>query len=402
MARLTNGFLGNASGKLGNVVFAKWRDLYTARQYQPDIHDANSPAQRAQRSRMVALLQYLKPLNKNFIAFLNSKECKGSTPWAKAIKDNMRAIASNGCLIPEMLSFGNPKYAPVEISGVVYNPFIDQVTVKYSPGSHPVTQVRYPYIINSVLGQYKSPSGLPAFDTRYPMVNMPSGSFFCSFYDDNHEHVFENWWSCGWFWMMYYDTYDIDMAYNPNGTLTMPRPFTAEPLITGFNTEVQDNPVPAEAFKWEYQFRDPNWVLVLTIDTKLCNLPLEHDYTLLLWAVAFKDRSHNQGEVIEWDLKTPSLEIDLGPDGFYGSFIALYNIVDKEGVQKGRFNRVYINKGTGDTVYPYFDQIFDCNYAHPASFSLAGDQCGFCGSLDELFSDFIELWEQGVIDDGRK
>jgi hypothetical protein len=42
MARLKNGFLGNASGKLGNVVFAKWRDLFTVRSYQPDISDAKT------------------------------------------------------------------------------------------------------------------------------------------------------------------------------------------------------------------------------------------------------------------------------------------------------------------------------------------------------------------------
>lgn len=402
MARISNGFLGNASGKLGNVVFAKWREIYTARQYQPDIHDANSPAQKAQRSRMVALLQYLKPLNKNFIAFLNSKECKGSTPWAKAIKDNMQAIAPDGCLIPELLKFGNPKYPPVEMGEVIYNPFIDQVSLKYSTVSHPVTQVRYPYIINSVLGRYNSQSGLPEFDTRYPMAMMPSGSFFCSFYDDYHEHVFENWWSNGWFWMMYYDTYDIDMIYNPNNSLTMPRPFTAEPLIKGFNTDVQDNPVPVEAFKWEYQQRDSVWFLVLSLDHKLCNIPAESGYTMLLWAVALKDKTATQSDPIEWELKNATFEIELGPDGFYGSLIGLYNIVNKEGFQVGRFNRLYIDKGTGDNTYPYFDQIFDCNYAHPASFILSGDQCGFCGSIDDLFSDFIELWDQGIIHDERK
>ena len=397
MARLTNGFLGNASGKLGNVVFAKWREIYTARQYQPDIHDANSPAQRTQRSRMVALLQYLKPLNKNFISFLNSKVCKGSTPWAKAIKDNMAAVDPAGCLVPEMLSFGNPKYPAVELGEVTYNPFIDQVSLKYSAISHPVSQARYPYIINSVLGRYKSQSGLPEFDTRYPMAMMPSGSFFCSFYDDVHEHVFENWWSNGWFWMMYYDTYDIEMAFNPNDSLTMPKPFSANPIIPGFNTDVPDNPVPAEAFLWEYQQRENVWFLVLSLNLKLCVLPEKHDYTLLLWSLVLKNNTHTQGEPIEWDLKNATCEIEIGPDGIYGSIIGLYNVVNKEGKQVGRFNRVYIDKGSDGTSYPYFDQLFNCNYAHPASFILAGDQCGFCGSIDELFSDFIELWEQGVI-----
>ena len=89
MARLSNGFLGNASGKIGNVVFARWRNIFTARQYQPEIQDANTPAQQLQRTRMMALLQFLKPLNKSFIRRFNAALDKNSTPWAVAIKANM-------------------------------------------------------------------------------------------------------------------------------------------------------------------------------------------------------------------------------------------------------------------------------------------------------------------------
>ncbi len=401
MARLSNGFLGNASGKLGNVVFAKWKEIYTARQYQPDIHDANSPAQKAQRSRMVTLLQYLKPLNKNFIAFFNSKECKGSTPWAKAIKDNMAAITPDGCFQPDLLKFGNPKYPAVKMEEVMYNPFIDLVSIKYSPVSHPSMHVRYPYIISSVLGKYKSESGLPEFDTRHPVCMMPSGSFFCSFYDDMHEHCFENWWSNGWLWMMYYDTYDIESIFNPNSSLTMPRPFTAKSMIEGFNTDVTENPVPLEAFKWEYQLRVTNWFLVLTLDRSLCNIPAEASYNMLIWSVLLKDNTSAQADPFTWDLRNASFEIDLGPEGFNGSILGLFNIVTSEGVQVSKFNRFYINKDTGEREYPYFDQLFACNYAHPVSYILKGDQCGFCGSIDELFSDFIELWNQGVIHDPK-
>ncbi len=44
MAKLSNGFLGDASGKLGNVVFSRWKRINTARAYQGNISDANSPA----------------------------------------------------------------------------------------------------------------------------------------------------------------------------------------------------------------------------------------------------------------------------------------------------------------------------------------------------------------------
>ena len=110
MARLNNGFLGNASGKIGNVVFAKWRKIFTARQYQPEVKDANSPEQQKQRSRMVALLEFLKPINKTFIRFYNAPFSKNSTPWGKAIKDNMQGVSPDGCFNFNNLQLGEPRF----------------------------------------------------------------------------------------------------------------------------------------------------------------------------------------------------------------------------------------------------------------------------------------------------
>ena len=132
MARIKQGFLGNASGKLGNVVFSKWRDLQTARQYQPDVKDANSPSQQIQRSRMISLLQFLKPLNNNFIKFFNAPEAKGTTAWAKAIKDNMPAVGSDGYIIPKDFKLGNPNHPPFDITNIIYDPFIDCCSFSYN------------------------------------------------------------------------------------------------------------------------------------------------------------------------------------------------------------------------------------------------------------------------------
>src|SRR3989339_1265919 len=186
MARLNNGFLGNASGKIGNVVFAKWRDIYTARQYQPDVHDANSPAQKKQRSRMVALLQFLKPLNKNFIKMFNTSLAKGSTPWAVAIKANMSGVSPEGCFPLQNLRLGNPTIPPLDLSEIVYNPFIDCLSFKYGPLPHPNPQNPFPLMAVSVLGKYASENGVHEFDIRHPKCFFPYGRFWCSYYDDNH------------------------------------------------------------------------------------------------------------------------------------------------------------------------------------------------------------------------
>ncbi|MEI7595596.1 MAG: DUF6266 family protein [Bacteroidota bacterium] len=397
MARLKQGFLGNASGKLGNVVFSKWKDLQTVRQYQPDVQDANSPEQQKQRSRMVALLQLLKPLNKNFIKFFNSPVSKGSTPWATAISDNMNAIAPDGCFIPENFSLGKPKYSPINISDVIYNPFIDLCTVRYKPTDLSGFNDPYPYIGTSVLGKYESGAVLHEFDTRHQLCYLPEGSFFCSFYDDSHEHVFENWWGHGWLWLMYYDTYNIESYFNPNNGLTEPANFQPVSIIEEFNTKIAENPVPADAIHWEYQQKDGKWFLVVSVDIKKTQIKKPADYNIRFWSLTLQDGKYSQSEATEWNLSNTTYKAELIDSIARKASVHLYSVHKKDGEQVGRFNRFYINKDVEGKEHPYFDQLFNSCYAHPVSFILPDNQCGFCGSFTELFSDFINLYEQGVI-----
>ena len=61
MATVKNGFLGDAIGKLGNVVFRKWNSLITASKYQPMVNNPNSSAQQLQRLRIKNLALSLQP-----------------------------------------------------------------------------------------------------------------------------------------------------------------------------------------------------------------------------------------------------------------------------------------------------------------------------------------------------
>jgi hypothetical protein len=196
-----------------------------------------------------------------------------------------------------------------------------------------------------------------------------------------------------------YDTYNIERHANPNNALTEPAYSKPIPLIEGFNTDITDNPVPLEAFTWEYILRDKKWYLVFKIDIKKTQLKKPADYKIIFWSVGLHDSIHKQSDAIEWKLSETTKEIEIGESGFNGSIIGLYALYTNKSEQAGCFNRFYIDKGSDGNVYPYYDQIFDCNYAHPVSFILHGNQCGFCGSFDELFSDFIQLYEQGIIHD---
>ncbi len=397
MARINQGFLGNASGKLGNVVFAKWRRLFTARQYQPEIHDANSPDQQKQRTRMVTLLQFLKPLNKTFIKSYNSPYSKNSTSWAKAIKDNMPAVSPEGCISLKNFVLGELNLPPLNVIGASYDPFIDQIQLTYQMQSIPVSVGNFPYIGISALGKYKSSDGTPSFDIRHLMCCEPEGLWHCILSDNMEQSFYLNYWEEGRLWFIIDEDNFNKHTTNPFQNISATAYFKVVPLIGSFNTNVKDNFVPVDALTWEYNQGSNDWYLQFHIDFSKTQLISPADYTLRLWTVTMANGNHLISGSYDWDLQESEFEVILGPSGLTGSVICLYSIFTKQNVQVSRFNRFYISKGSNGIDYPLLQQIFDCNYSHPASFQLSGNQCGFCGAIDELFSDFIELFEQGII-----
>jgi hypothetical protein len=401
MARLTNGFLGNASGKLGNVVFAKWKQIYTARQYQPDIQDANSDAQKTQRGRMVALLQFLRPLNKSFIKFFNGPVSQNTTPWAKAIKDNMPAVTSDGCIIPDKITFGEPKYPPVKIKKVTYDPFIDCCKILYEPPDIPLNHSNYPLGIVSVLGMYAPENNNHAFDTRHINSIIPDSEWYCEFPGRWGVDIYKNWWNNGWLFMYWVDMEEYSFSVNPNNALTKPVFFVPESIIDGFNTNIKDNPVPVEAITYKFVFKDDTWFLQISIDPEKTSLDQLDKYSIAMWSLTFEDNKHEITDVMIWDLAETMVEYDISPEGFIGSSVGLYTVINKSDEQVACFNRFYMDHGTDGVSYPLFNQLFDSGYANPLSFILEDDMCGIYGSFDELFNEFITLYEQGLIDLGR-
>ena len=400
MARIKQGFLGNASGKLGTVVFAKWRDLQTARQYQPDIHDANSSAQQKQRSRMVSLLQFLKPLNKNFIQFFNSSIAKGSTPWAVAIKSNMPFVSPEGIINLQDLVLGDPNCPASKIVEVTYNPFIDSIHLKYELSANSTNNDPNPYIGVSVLGKYYSPAGTHEFNLNHLLCFLPPGHFWCSIFEGYLEHVYDNHLSSGYIWMDFYQTYNWDKHINPNVNLTEPSFFVPKPTVEGFNLNVENNLIPLEAITHSYTKIGVKWFLKFNIDLAKTHVVLPANHTIILWTASLLNGKVVESGPIEWNLAHSSFKIDLGTDPYKGSFAILYAVFNNEGEQVGKFNRFYIATDSDGNDHPYFEQIFKCDYAHPASFILSGNNCGFVGNIDELFGEFIELWNQGYIHDG--
>ena len=395
MARVNSLF--EIKGKIGNVIFSKWRKSLIARQYQPDIHDANSSAQKSQRSRMVALLQFLKPLNKTFIRFFNTPFSKKSTPWGKAIKDNMQGVSTEGCFHLNSLQLGEPRFPAPIISEAIYNPFIDQVHFEYQYSDFSTHNEQSTYLATSVLGKYKTVGEHHEFDIRHLLTNFPEGKFWCSIYDGVYEYAYQNYWQHGRLWLSYYDTYCWDKIYNPAENSSEGASFELVPMISDFNTDISDDIAPVDAFSWQFQQIQNEWKLVFSIDFTKAKHVHSNQHKIIFSTASFQNGQyiHSFGE--EWDLNSSTFQLPFGSEGYNGSIILLYAVYTDAGKRISRFNRIYIDTGSDGVQYPYFEQLFDCNYSYPASFILNGNQCGFCGSINELFSDFIDLFEQGII-----
>ena len=178
MARVKQGFLGNASGKLGTVVFAKWRKTNTVRKHQPVIQDKKSPEQLTQRQVLKIVSQFLAPLKNNFIPFFNKGISGKASPWSYAIKQNISALDINGNFDLSKLQLGKPSLPAPIIQSVIFDPFIDQVNIKFNSNISSVSNDNSLFFI-SVIGQYKNINQTIQLDTRHLIMTCNWGHFNC-------------------------------------------------------------------------------------------------------------------------------------------------------------------------------------------------------------------------------
>lgn len=402
MARINQGFLGDASGKLGNVVFAKWRDIQTARLYQPNINDANSPAQRNQRTKMLNILRFLKPLNKNFIKFYNSAFAKGSTPWAKAIKDNKDIFTNDGCFTPENFALGVSDFNSPSILEAIYDPFIDAVIIKYNNQKDSSENQKFPYTANSALLMHKPIDGIFSFNTQN-LINFQPENVFCSkIVDVNLVNNFQNFCQYAFLWSINYPNYDTDSIIRPVHNLSAAAFIQPIPIFKGFNNDIKENLFPSDAINWEYQFNDPDWQITAYFDPKKYQIKDYSDLTIFIFSLAFVNGKFDYSDPMEWNLSENPLTFDIGPDGLQGSVMLLFTVVDADGKQISAFNRFYVDTGTDNITRPLFHQLFLSDYIHPSAFQLSDNMVGFVANVDELFPEFIEQYKQGLIKHNEK
>jgi hypothetical protein len=196
MAKVQQGFLGNASGKLGSVVFAKNRKTNTVRKHQPIIQDKKSPAQLTQRQAMKVITSTLAPLKNNFIPFFNKGISGKASPWSYAIKQNINSLDINGNFDLSKLQLGKPSLQVPLILVTIYNPFTDQIYFKIDP-----YQSKNIFNLASFIGQYKSINQTIQLDSRHLIIPIYRNWVECYIIDLENDDT-------GYVWGTFNNAYD--------------------------------------------------------------------------------------------------------------------------------------------------------------------------------------------------
>lgn len=397
MAKLSNGFLGDASGKIGNVVFSKWRNIRTVRAYNGNPTDANSPAQQIQRIRMSALQAFLSPLNNNFIKFFNYKIALKSTPWAQAIKDNMPAVDKQGNIDLSKITFGNNKLPAAKILSSNYDPFIDCLTINFDyPGT--MSYSDFQLVACSMLGMSKQADQPFDYNIDNMIKFMPSNYFYCEFFATAVDsEVFKNYFDRGQFWLIPLQNNRWDMMSNYIPSNTAPVAITPHSEIEDFNKDFSFNPVPTEAINIAYNVDKMKCDLQIKIKYELIDPEFSLDnrmklYVRLIYKNGFVD--------LKPDItKLSSFPVVIGIDNQSDliSLIALYKILDEHEIQLTCFNKIYHGFSPDNIFTPYYDALFSYYNACPLSFKLPDTAPAVFGNLKELIPDFIAAYTAGSV-----
>jgi hypothetical protein len=173
--------------------------------------------------------------------------------------------------------------------------------------------------------------------------------------------------------------------------------FIPTPLFTEFNGDFQTIKIPAIAISWEYEFITFINYLKLIIDPSKCFIAPLDGITIKIYILHLSDQGVLQEGPFNWFLPDLSIHFSVEDPLKQQSHIILFAAYDINNNIISAFQRFYVNKDHNNITYPYDTQLFKACYAKPFTFILVPPVCGFFGSFPDLFSDFIALWEQGII-----
>ncbi|MCK9613261.1 MAG: hypothetical protein M0R16_10250 [Bacteroidales bacterium] len=385
MALIVNGFLGDAIGKLGNVVFRKWNALITASKYQPLVSNPNTPLQQLQRYKIKNLSQLLRPFKDSIIP-LNFKNRQGrSTTWAEAVRANYPLLDDNGHLgFQDMILSGGNLLPPVILESY-YNPFINQFSINFDlenqadigSGGIRVTAV-----------------GRSLIDRSFNTENICKLPFKNSFSTYINEMVlpdwplnfdFENAWSEGMFFYNIIKDPSRDVrSYRPANIVNTPSVgvyFSTFYNSYNFNFNIANRILMPNNFNVLIVEDDGTFFIKIGIDP-YAGIPglLPDDIIYILPFVLTANANQYEGPYT-FTAQTGLTDFPLLEGDETKPFIFLYFVTDAAGVVKSAPARFYFN--LPDT-HTFAELIIKHGMAHPESIKIHDPYMAIWGDLKDF------------------
>ena len=390
MALLKNGFMGDAIGKLGNVVFRKWNALITVSKYQPNVSNPNTQGQQIQRLKIKNLSLVLRPFLDNIIP-LNFKNRRGSsTSWAEAVRVNFPLVDDEGNIpFKDMILSVSFLKSPVIVSAT-YDEFINQFKIKFDfVGEEPVAS-----------GLLRvSAVGKIMWDDSFNIANLlmlPDNKTFTSYIEEyqsperQQNYTFDNAWAEGFFFYYLVRSRDTDYrSYSPRNLCISPSSaayFTGKLSILNVDPRVNSRIIPPEYFYAEFKIVESNPFLRISINT-YTNIPgLGANDTIFIYETKLSSQGTsaiNQGNFLA-SVGEVLIPIQFGEELL--PHIILYYVCDENMVQKSCVTRYIFALPYQRT---YCETLFLYNYLLADTVKIRKPYTAIWGELKDFLPESI-------------
>jgi len=385
MARIMNGFLGDAIGKLGNVVFRKWNSMITASKYQPLVRNPNTMAQQAQRIRIKSLALALKPFKDSIIP-LNFKNNNGqSTSWAEAIKANYPLVDESGKIIFQNMILSGGSMLPPVIVRVDYNPFIDMFYIEFNLVNLPemdINRIRLTAVGRKMLDN--------SFNTAN-ICKLPFKNKFSSYINElalpdwplNFD--FNNAWSEGTLFCNIINSPSRDVrAYNPANIVNSPSAgayFSTDYNFNNFDFTVTDRLIMPNNFHVVIIEDDETFFIKLGIDHYSSIPGLLPDDIINVLPFVLEANANQYNGPYTFTAITGLVDFPLLEGDETKPFIFLYYVTNAAGVNKSTAIRFYFNL---PATHTYTELLLMHGMAHPDSIMIHEPFTAIWGDLKDF------------------
>jgi hypothetical protein len=196
MASVKNGFLGNASGKVGNVVFSKHKSTETVRSYQPIISNPKTAAQQQTRFQFSAITCLLQKFPKRILSDLVLNSPSKKSVYNQLMKLNFKTFLPSDQNPLQSFNFVvNPDFL-VTVKSSSYDPLFDFFSFTSDCDLYQKNQFS-PFIFSVFTLSTQTGNPTPAC-FRPKIIGWGNGQCIVKDWQDPDYYIYENRWVGGW------------------------------------------------------------------------------------------------------------------------------------------------------------------------------------------------------------